>query len=479
MEARNTFIIDREDFMLDPVKIISEGLMIGRLLTCDLLLNHPAVSRTQAGIKLIGDDYFIFNFRPSNPFKLNGRVVIRNEALAAGDLLEIGPFNLDVDRIDDALFIKVTLQFGREAERMDVSSPSLTTGKLPELPSLDDALKKKPAPKPRPAPIAGTKALDIFWDKRIRDAGKITHASPLFPTGSKRTGKSQYNWTPTTDLVRHWPLSFFIWGVVIVGTLAGAGALLYANAFAPAPLSGAHARANFSHFPNIANRPNANSCTSCHTLKTSMEENCASCHQAEAFSATIIKPHRDAGIGCISCHAEHRGEDFRPAQAALQTCSQCHSDANRKLFNGHGVSTPHGGTFGYPVVDGKWKWKGLDEEEWSLKKINLARAPNETDEAWRSKQFHSLHLYRVRAVGGLSANADGEMSCSSCHKSFDPIDRDTPRQTCAQCHNGKAGDVMRQTLDAAGTANCTSCHVQHIKDPQHWNPLLLSASTQR
>src|SRR2546426_4373351 len=104
------FIIVREDLLLDPMTIITDGLLIGRLVECELLLNHPAVSRVQAGIKVADENYYLFALRPSNPVKLNGKAVEHNEALAAGDILEVGPFILEIDETDEALLIKVSLQ---------------------------------------------------------------------------------------------------------------------------------------------------------------------------------------------------------------------------------------------------------------------------------------------------------------------------------------------------------------------------------
>ena len=80
------------------------------------------------------------------------------------------------------------------------------------------------------------------------------------------------------------------------------------------------------------------------------------------------------------------------------------------------VGTPHGGPFGYPVFDGKWKWTGLDDSEWALKQIPVRRLPADTEDRWHSKQFHAVHM-RVRTVAGIPGNAEGELSCSSCHKS--------------------------------------------------------------
>src|SRR5213078_382609 len=82
MPAKNQYIIVREDLTIDPIRIVSEGLLIGRLRQCELLLNHPSVSRVQAGIKQVDDDYYVFALRPKNPVILNGKPVEENEALA-------------------------------------------------------------------------------------------------------------------------------------------------------------------------------------------------------------------------------------------------------------------------------------------------------------------------------------------------------------------------------------------------------------
>lgn len=460
--AQNKFIINREDLLQDPVTIITEGLLIGRLRQCDLLLNHPSISRAQAGIKEIGENYYVFSLRPANPAILNGKPVEGNEALAAGDVLVVGPFILEIDSVEDALLIKVSLQIGTTAETTDVSSGSLETTKLPDK---GDA-GKKPA-KPRAAPLPANKALDIFWDKRIRDAGKMMRHSALFPRAQRRAGKAQFNWTPTTDLVSRWPVAIFVWGTLLVGGLSITTAYWYTSAYAPAPVSNSHNKSRLDLVPAIASRPNSGSCTGCHSLRGKMESNCVSCHNAEGFVATVIKPHEDAGVGCVSCHAEHNGRDFRAASAALYTCTECHTDANQKTYNGRHVGTAHGGTFGYPVVDGKWNWKGLSDADWALKKIAVNRLPAENEEQWRSKQFHALHVQRVKLVPPLTGNAQGELSCSSCHKVLNPIDRTTPRTTCGVCHNGKTEPSTNRVLIAGDKPNCTSCHVQHVLDKRN------------
>ncbi len=465
---RNQYIIIRDDLDTDPVTVISEGLLIGRLLECELLLNHPSVSRVQAGIKQIEDGYYVFPLRRGNPVTLNGKAVDEIEALAPGDIVRAGPFQLEFDSTNEALVIRVSLQIGMVAADVDVSNPSFSTINL-----VMPGEGKRPA-KPGAVPIAGTKPLDIFWDKRIREAGKMVRHSPLFPRSQRRSGKDHFNWMPTTDLGSRWPVSLFIWAGLAVGLVSIAAAYWYTNAYAPKPLSKAHAISQLSMFPPIATNANAGSCTTCHTWKGEMEEQCAGCHTTETFAATVIKPHEAAGIGCVACHSEHHGADFSASEAALAACTTCHNDSNQTLFKGRRVGTPHGGTFGYPVVDGVWSLKTINDEEWALRNIGITRLPSDTDEKWRSKQFHAIHSQRVRVVPGLPGNALGQMSCSSCHKSFDPIYRATPRTTCATCHNGRVEPNTRRVLIASDDPNCSACHTQHIKDTRRWGSRMLA-----
>ncbi|HEU4595188.1 MAG TPA: FHA domain-containing protein [Pyrinomonadaceae bacterium] len=472
------FVIIREDLNVDPTTLVTDGLKIGRSPSCELVLNHPTVSRLHAGINETGGRFFIFNFSHSSGTAINGRVVAIEsaEVLADGDLVQIGPFFLQLEREGDALVVRVTLEVAVRVGEAE--------GRV-EIPNAE----------PQPTGAAAgqddpelSDALNVFWEKRKREEGKMQRISPLRPRAPSRVlGKARFNWTPTRDLVRPWPFSIFIWATVIVAALAGLAAVAYSSAYTPAPISSPHARQALQTQPAIARQPNGSSCTTCHTLTGSMEANCASCHQAEGFTATVTDAHREAGVGCTSCHVEHQGTEFRPSVASLQTCFNCHNDANTKTFNGKRVGTPHGGTFGYPVVGGKWTWKGLEKDEWERKPAELREVRAQLDEAskrWptggdadaarRTAEFHALHLYRVKAVGGLRGNKEGEVSCGTCHQSFAPIDRETPRTTCGTCHNGDPGGKFERVL-AADQPNCNSCHVQHVKGRRGWGASLLAA----
>ena len=467
MASQNKYTIIRDDLLTDPVTMFTEGLLIGRLRDCEVQLNHPSVSRVQAGIKQIEDDYYIFPLRSGNPVLLNGREITENEALAPGDVLRVGPFKLEVDDTEEALVLRVSLLIGMVASELDVSDPGLSTD------NLVPPGGKKPA-KPRAAPVAGTKALDIFWDKRIREAGKMVRPSPLFPRSKRRSGKTQFNWISTTDLTSRWPISFFVWSVLFVVVLAAVAAYAYSKAYTPGPISKSHATTAMTLTPPIASRANAGACTGCHSWTGHVEEKCAACHNTDAFVATVITPHEAAGITCVDCHSEHHGDQYSAREAALMSCAGCHNDANQKTYAGKRVSTPHRGTFGYPVVNGAWSSKAVNEEEWNVRNMTVTRLASDTDAKWRTKQFHAFHNERVKLLPGMKGSSEGNLSCSSCHKSFDPPDRETPRTTCGSCHNGLTAAGTNRVLIAADKPNCTSCHMQHIKDKRRWGTPMLS-----
>jgi pSer/pThr/pTyr-binding forkhead associated (FHA) protein len=476
LELRNsTFIITREDRAEDAKTLVTEGLRIGRQNDCDLVLNHPTVSRLHAGINRVGRRFYLINLSGSNATTLNGRVITfdETEALANGDQIRIGPFFLIIEQSADQLLqIRVSHQFALTVG--DTEARAEAEGKKSE--------QEEATVEFVPRDVAG--ALKVFWDKRTRE--KAGRQSPLHPHNPPRLGKARFNWTPTRDLVRPWPFSIFVWGIIVIGALSGVAAFKFKNAFAPELISNSHARASFTLTPPIALEPNSNSCTTCHAIGVSgenrarMETNCASCHQTESFVATTTKAHAQAGITCTVCHTEHRGADFRPMNAALDSCTVCHNDNNKKLYNGKKVATPHGGTFGYPVINGEWVWKGLDQEELALKpKLTKLRRPTDNEQQWRNKQFHALHIYRVRTVASIQGIVDEDagngmrvISCSSCHRSLIPIDRVTPRSTCSRCHNGQLFEPTSRSVRAAANISCTSCHVQHIRDT-HWRPALL------
>src|SRR5439155_25641297 len=135
---------------------------------------------------------------------------------------------------------------------------------------------------------------------------------------------------------------------------------------------------------------------------------CIRCHQAGEFHPSNTKSHEQAGITCTVCHKEHQGADFQITATAIQSCAQCHNDNNPKTYNGKGVHTAHGGSYGYPVVDGVWKWKGLFREDAeAIPEINNAATGDKDEQANLSRQFHTIHVYRHKAPEGMKGDKRG------------------------------------------------------------------------
>lgn len=471
--ATSKFIIIRRDLEVDPTTVESDGITFGRLLSSDVTLNHPSVSRTHAGIRKIGGDYWVTNLSTSNGTILNGAVV-DNAPLAAGDILQIGPFSIHAAFPENVL--ELTIDLSVNPLRAENAGTGLLVSMPPPgaaAPATDathaaQAAKATPGGTRRLSAATGMLtgmlakpeefALKVFWDKRKRDAGKMAERTPLKPNLMRgRVGKARFNWRSTSDLRRPWATSLFVWGALIVTVVSVATAFALTDVYSPGPLSSPHVRdalALSDPALAVATRPNGNSCTTCHALTGTMDSRCAACHTTPAFTSTASAEHEAFGVACADCHGnEHRGDAFAQT-AAKDSCMTCHragySYTNAKLGKLAVLDVPHGGSqIGYPVADGTWTWKGWSEEKWK------ARELPKTASAYDAKgQFHILHV----ANGG----PDQRVECSDCHtKGFDGASlRQGVRESCAACHNPNPTQTAAGTPMASVT-QCTSCHSQH------------------
>ncbi|MCI0337201.1 MAG: FHA domain-containing protein [Acidobacteria bacterium] len=476
------FLIIRKDINLDPVEIESEGLTIGRLSGNDLALNHPTVSRTHAGIKEINGDYWIFNLSEANGTLLNGEL-IEQTPLADGDLIQIGPFFLYPKYISEGLQFDVEMS----VKPLPIEASSFSQLQLPieqrktirlDLSQLAQLQREKTTPKGTRR-LSGTgmltgimdpgdaQSLKVFWDKRMREAGKLSTDSPLMPVGKQRLGKAQFNWYPTRDLLRAWPGALFVWAALIVTVLALGATFAFTDAYSPGPISTPHSRGDLSMTPAIAKQANSATCTTCHSVSAPMNQNCASCHQTSAFHSDVSDVHMKVGLTCITCHSEHHGRSFRPAFVANVACTGCHRDGSGFIspLTKQPLKTPHGGTFGYPVTEGRWTWDGISQAEWARKDL-----PGSTSQFTPKEQFHLVH------TGGRQ---QGRLNCTDCHSTgFEGAAlRQGVRDACANCHGTRATQAETQASYArrafaeraisllgksrAGGPLCVSCHSQH------------------
>lgn len=440
----------------DPPKShYKEGIFIGRLDTCEIVLDHKTVSRIHAAINFRDGRYVIVNLTSSNVLTLNGRLLgpEKDDVLAGGDTIQIGPFTITAAIEDETLSLNIQQQSIRDVETKSAAPAKPPAG----MPDAADVLK-------------------VFWEKRTRE--KEDWGTRLRPTEKPKPGKAMFNWRPTRDLRRTWRIGLFVWAFLIIGAIGAFAYFRYPQVYSPKPLSNPHAK--IVENSTIAVRANANACTTCHTPNLPVENSCVQCHQADQFHATNTKAHEDAGVTCIACHKEHQGDGFRSGAAAIASCAECHNDSNKTVYNGKSVRTPHGGSYGYPAADGKWTWKGVYREVAdAIPEINNSATGDKDDQAKISRHFHTIHVARLKTPDGLKGDSRGLVSCSTCHKSFDPVDRTTPRETCAACHTTRAGDESRDQRFRPGTTNCISCHTQHPYSGNRWSEFLTDDAIRR
>ena len=441
-----------------PVTLKQDGIYIGRLETCEICLDHESVSRIHAGISFQDPDYYLANLSAANVLTLNGRRLEPKDfdVLADGDTVQIGPFTIRVAQADDKLSLVIEQQF---------------TGRLPQV-----LPQSTPAAVPAGA-VSGGGVLNVFWEKRTRD--KEEWGSRLRPTEKPKPGKAMFNWKPTGDLRRPWRFGLFIWAFLVIGAIGAFAYFRFPETYAPKPLSNPH-RWQIENSP-IAVKANGDSCTTCHTVNEPVENSCVKCHSASEFYASNTKAHEEAGITCTVCHREHQGANFDMKATAIQACAECHNDKNTKTYNGKSVHTAHGGSFGYPVSDGEWKWKGVYREVAdAIPEIDRSATGDKDERAKLSRQFHTIHLYRMQAPDGIRGDKRGLVNCLSCHNAFGAnIDRTKPRQTCAVCHTTSADAVDRDKRFRSSGVNCISCHVQHPYSAGRWSAFLTDDALER
>src|SRR5436190_4172696 len=355
MARLNTFIIIQEGRAFAPMTVQSEGLLVGSSPRCSLQLNDRTVPSLLAEIRG-REGHFYFQALESSPFdetksapiSINSRQIVGDVALADGDLITIGQSRITLEMQVDKLVLRVGYQDAVQAlSGSDAAEPTQVHKRSVRSSQESQTILAKRHP----------------WKNRQ----KLLRLNYLEPSRDKSKPGTEFNWTPTRDLALPWPIAFLSWLLLVIAIAALVTFLVRPSIFAPGKISAPDLLTQLSFSPTLAAGPNSGSCLNCHTSRCKLDQNCARCHQAPGFHASITKEHEDAGITCISCHTEHQGTKFSPKEAALASCAVCHNDNNKQIYGGKTVHTPHGGTFGYPISGGKWTWAGLNDGALKLK----------------------------------------------------------------------------------------------------------------
>lgn len=516
------FVIKRTDLVNDDLVIESDSITIGSALGNDILLNHPAVSRTHVGIAKIEDAFWIKNLSNSNGTIVNG-ALIETVQLATGDAIQVGVFILkptieseDLITIDVEKQIDAASAGNRSTQMLGGPMQAMADGKTAMLnpdilkmlgiipggaPGAAPGAAGAPPPKQSATQMLGNarmqrgmtgllssimalpqeeqkrfqQTMDAFWDRRkLAETGgeqKMAEGSILRPQEpdpeykqfNLHLGKKQFNWLPTTDLVRPWPRGYLATLGIIIIIAAIAASYIYTTAYSPGPIAAAHELTEFNRSQLLpgssallaSNNTVGGKCASCHTATGTMEQKCKECHKTEHFDPGVFPKHEKAGLGCMDCHQEHKGRNFRPSTAARSMCTDCHRDkpVNTKavtLDTKKPLTQPHGGNFGYPITNGQWTWKE------PINKFIKEELPTD-EELDPSSKFHFVHV--ASKVGGAT-------KCTDCHSSLETPEKakQIDKSKCAVCHGVTFSGATEEQLNNIAVKNgldCNSCHPQH------------------
>ncbi len=321
-------------------------------------------------------------------------------------------------------------------------------------------------------------AMTVFWERRkqaIENKQKLHDESvlrpqkpdPVLEEHNLYLGKWRFHWLPTSDLTMPWPRGylFTVGAVTLLAVIVAIFA--WEKMYSPGPVSSPHslkAEELVDQSPLVMSRLRhklvatglvENKCAVCHPSGGSMQAQCIDCHQTSHFNPQVIAAHTQVGIGCTDCHTEHKGLKFEPGHVSRSMCVDCHRERPKHpkavKADGHSLTAPHGGSIGYPIVDGTWVWTKPLNQHMVLPEYLSPR-----------EQFHLVHM---------AASVNQDWKCSGCHTSFatPAAIRAIDRNKCAVCHSQSLGVETSHQLDVLANQfhmDCASCHPQHGKDRQ-------------
>lgn len=431
----NTFRIIRTDRNADPSVLLEESLLIGRALTSDLQLPHPAVAAVHAGVTSHDGAFWLSALADAttSPVWLNDTAV-QQAPLSDDDTVRIGPYVLRMAVGPETLQITVDFALELALAELEAAEPPVFIGTP-----------------------ADERVLERYWERRLQTV-EVALTPNRNPPGAPQTGQA-------IRPARRNPLRWLAFVVVLLMLCVAVGAWVYPQVYSPGPLSAAHAARTLPVANLIAKRATG-ACGACHTLTGTMPQQCSACHTTTTFQAAIAQKHLNLGLTCRACHTEHRGVEFNPALVANAVCTNCHqtnppngnpNDNQNGNQNGNqgGDRTLHGHAVSYPVRNGLWLWAGLSQTSWRARGL-----PGQTVDYNLREQFHMLHA---------QGRVQGRTQCVDCHlggTAGAALKRNV-RESCAQCHSlqpafAAALSRMAETQPLqTGNARCVSCHAQH------------------
>jgi thioredoxin reductase (NADPH) len=302
-------------FVIESRVVNAPKIQIGRAPSCDVVIDHPSVSREHCTIEW--SDGFTLRDTSSAGTYLDDRRVVRQQLPPSAVL-----------RVHDTLF--------RIAVRGEVCTIERADAALAEA-ALDVArahaslLTRNLAPGSLSMHAGGVEPMKTLFRM---DVGALEQEIAARKKDLRRGAPA---WRPSSDLASNRPMR----GAVVLSVLAaialGGAAILFGRGetLVNHPLSQSHASAAFA-----AKATGVTVCGSCHTAGARIDNaRCATCHTA--FAPRVA---HQAEV-CSSCHVEHRGPSPDHALHAQDSSARCHP-------NQHAAELGTGSPLPQPIAAG-------------------------------------------------------------------------------------------------------------------------------
>lgn len=362
-------------FVIESRVVKSARIVIGRAPTCDVLIDHPSVSREHCVIEW-AEGFIVRDTSTVGTYVDDKRIV--RQHLAPSSVL----------RIQDTLFRVAVRGEVCTIERADAALAQAALAVARDHASM--LIRNIHQPQFPPGPDGGVQLPTLLR----MDAGALEQEiAARKKKDNLRRGAPA--WRPSSDLVSNWPLR----GAVVLSMIAalvlcgGAVFVGRGESLVNHPLSQSHTSAAFA-----ARTSGTTVCGACHTAGARIDNGrCAGCHNG----FTTRKAHNEAR--CSGCHVEHRGASTEDHSLhALSSCATCHPNQHAKEY------TP-----GAPVP------RQLAAGQMPAKRLELA----------------ALHVAHARVtLGGKSIG----IGCTACHARVagSALAEARPGFACFRCHSG-------------------------------------------
>src|SRR5262245_22762604 len=174
--------------LVDQKTLAQDVIKIGKLKSSHLCLEDDSVARMHAVIEVSGSDVRVIDLGSSTGTILNGRRVEKNDVLKSGDVLEFGPFRIEVEfaAMPAQAPAGVTVVAAAPSAPTQVAAPmQMSAPMAPMVPAGATMVPQSAAPMamaaPAAAPVSQRPVMQIDASEvEVQDGSRVTEVVTMY-----------------------------------------------------------------------------------------------------------------------------------------------------------------------------------------------------------------------------------------------------------------------------------------------------------